>query len=99
MNKGMTLVAGAALLFVGSAFAQEAVLSGIVTKVDKPQGTVRIQYGRPSATSGASSDTSEDFKVADGRLFNAIKAGDKVRFTVEQKDGAKTVTKLEKQSR
>jgi Cu/Ag efflux protein CusF len=30
-------------------------------------------------------------------LFNAIKDGDRISFTVEERDGVKTVTKLQKQ--
>ena len=42
------------------------------------------------------SDLSEDFKVSDGLRFNALQPGDKVQFSVEQANGAKTITKLEK---
>jgi Cu/Ag efflux protein CusF len=49
-----------------------------------------------SINSGLSADTSEDFKVKDGLLFNALQVGDKVKFSAEQENGAKTITKLEK---
>jgi Cu/Ag efflux protein CusF len=91
------LVASAVLTVLGSAaFAQQAMTNGIVTKVDEPQGTIRIQYGQPGTVGGPSSDTSEDFKVKDGLLFSALQAGDKVQFSAEQVDGAKTITELEK---
>ena len=79
-----------------AAVAQQTMTNGIVTKVDELQGTIRIQYGQPGTVGGPSSDTSEDFKVKDGLLFNALQAGDKVQFSAEQADGAKTITKLEK---
>jgi Cu/Ag efflux protein CusF len=99
MNKCTSFFVATALLFMGSpAFTQEGVMTGIVTKVDKPQGTVRIQYGQPSATTGTSVDTSEDFQLNDSSLFNTLHAGDKVRFSVEQRNGAKTIMKVEKRA-
>lgn len=98
MKKSMVFFAAAAALTVlsSAAFAQQAMTNGVVTKVDKPQGTIRIQYGQPGTVGGPSTDTSEDFKVQDGLLFNALQPGDKVQFSVEQANGVKTITKLEK---
>jgi Cu/Ag efflux protein CusF len=98
MKKSMFFFAAAAVLTVLSsdAFAQQAMTSGVVTKVDKPQGTIRIQYTQSGTVGSSSADTSEDFKVSDGLLFNALQPGDKVQFSVEPANGAKTITKLEK---
>jgi Cu/Ag efflux protein CusF len=98
MKKSMFFFAAAAVLTIlgSAAFAQQAMTSGVVTKVDQPQGTIRIQYGQPGTVGGPSADTSEDFKVQDGLLFNALQVGDKVQFSAEQANGAKTITKLEK---
>jgi Cu/Ag efflux protein CusF len=71
-------------------------MSGVVTKGDESQGTIRIQSAQPGTVGGTSADTSEDFKVRDGLLFNALQRGDKVQFSMEQTNGAKTITKLEK---
>ena len=97
MKKSMFLIAAATSLTVltSAAFAQQTMTNGVVTKVDEPHGTIRIQYDQPGTT-GASADTSEDFKVNDGLLFNALKVGDKVQFSAEQATGGKTITKLEK---
>jgi Cu/Ag efflux protein CusF len=98
MKKSTAFIAAAAALAVlsSAAFAQQAMTSGVVTKVDEPHGTIRIQYGQPGTVGGASADTSEDFKVQDGLLFNALQPGDKVQFSVGQANGVKTITKLEK---
>ena len=98
MKKSMFFFAAAATLIVlsSAAFAQQAMTSGVVTKVDEPHGTIRIQYTEPGTVGGPSTDTSEEFKVSDGLLFNALQPGDKVQFSVEQANGAKTITKLEK---
>jgi hypothetical protein len=39
----------------------------------------------------------QEYKLKDPLLFNAIKDGDHISFTVAEKDGVKTVTKLQKQ--
>ena len=98
MKKSMFLIAAATALTVlsSAAFAQQTMTNGVVTKVDEPHGTIRIQYYQAGTVGGPSSDTSEDFKVADGLLFNALKPGDKVQFSAEQVNGGKTITKLEK---
>ncbi len=77
--------------------AQQVMTNGLVTKVDESTGTIRIQYTQPGTVGGSSSDVSEDFKVSAGLMANAPHPGDKVQFTVEQTDGAKTITKLERQ--
>jgi Cu/Ag efflux protein CusF len=38
----------------------------------------------------------DDFKVKDGLVFNALKVGDKIRFAVERVNGEPTITKIEK---
>jgi Cu/Ag efflux protein CusF len=97
MKKRRFIYAAAALTVLSSlAFAQQAMTSGIVTKLDEPQGTIRVQYAQPGTVGGTSADTSEDFKVTDVLLFKALQVGDKVQFSAEQADGVKTITKLDK---
>lgn len=97
MKKSRFFLAAAVLAVLSStAFAQEAMTNGVVIKVDEPQGTIRIQHGQLGTVGGTTADTSEDFKVQDGLLFNALQTGDKVQFSAEQANGAKTITKLER---
>ena len=60
MKKSIFFFAAAAALTVlsSAAFAQQAMTSGIVTKVDETQGTIRIQYSQPGTVGGSSTDTS-----------------------------------------
>src|SRR5450631_4597555 len=69
---------------------------GSVSKIDEPNGTITIQQ-TPDGTVGTSNAASSDFKVQDGLLFNALRAGDKVTFTVDDINGAKTITKLQQE--
>ena len=93
-----SVLAGIAVLALAgsAAFAQQAMMSGVISKVDEAAGKITIHQST-SGTVGSGTAQTEDFKVADGLLFNAVKPGDKVQFSVEDKNGAKTITKLEKQ--
>ena len=77
-----------------SAFAQAADMSsGEIRKVDKSASKITIKHGElknldmPAMTMV--------FQVLDPALLEEAKAGDKVRFVAEQKDGALIVTALE----
>ena len=91
------LAAAAAIVLVSSAASAQQAVTGSITKIDEPKGTITIQQtqsGTVGATAGAAKD---DFKVQDGLLFNAFQVGDKVVFTATETGGVKTITKLEKQ--
>jgi Cu/Ag efflux protein CusF len=81
-------------LVISTASAQQ-VRHGSISKIDEPNGTITIQQ-TPDGTVGTS-NASSDFKVQDGLLFNALRAGDKVTFTVDDINGAKTITKLQQE--
>lgn len=79
-----------------TASAQQAI-TGTVTGIDEPGGTISIQQ-TSSGTVGTNGAASTDsYKVKDGLLFNAVHPGDKVAFSVETINGAKTITRLNKQ--
>jgi Cu/Ag efflux protein CusF len=70
-------------------------LTGTVTKVDEQKGTITIRQTQSGTVGGSSA--AQEFKAQDGLLFNALKLGDKVTFTVSEVNGTKTITKLNKQ--
>ena len=77
------------------ASAQQA-MKGVVTAIDEPAGTISIQQ-TASGTVGASGAAATDsYRVQDGLLFNALHLGDKVAFSAETINGAKTITRLDK---
>lgn len=93
----VSILAAAAAIAIGStALAQQSV-TGTITKVDEPNGKVTIQQTQSGTVGANSSGAADDFKVQDGLMFNALKAGDKVVFTASEIGGVKTVTKIEKQ--
>ena len=97
--KVIQTVAACAVMIVvamSTASAQQAI-KGTVTGIDERGGTISIQQtasGTVGTSGGAATDS---YKVKDGLLFNAVQSGDKVSFSAETIDGAKTITKLEKE--
>jgi Cu/Ag efflux protein CusF len=83
------------VLAMSIASAQQAT-KGVVTGIDEPAGTISIQQ-TGSTTVGASGAPTDSYRVKDGLLFNAVHLGDKVAISVETIDGAKTITRLDKE--
>jgi Cu/Ag efflux protein CusF len=81
-------------LAASTASAQQAI-KGTVTGIDEPAGTISIQQ-KSSGTVGGGAAT-DSYRVKDGLLFNAVHLGDKVAISIETIDGAKTITRLDKE--
>jgi Cu/Ag efflux protein CusF len=97
MKIAEVIVAGATLTFItcSSAIAQQS-FTGTVSKVDEASGRIAIQQSQGGTVGANSGNASEEFKVQDGLMFNALQPGDKVVFTATEIGGARTITKLEK---
>ncbi len=86
-----------ALTLAATAASAQQMLKGSISKVDEANGRITIQL-LPDGTVGSSSaGNTEDFKLQDGLMYNALQSGDKVTFTAETINGAKTITKLQKE--
>lgn len=70
-----------------------AMVDGEVKKIDKDAGKLTIKHG-PLTNLDMPAMTMV-FRVADPTMLEQVKAGDKIRFLAERKNGAITVTKLE----
>lgn len=66
---------------------------GEVRKVDLTQGKVTLRHG-PLENLGMPAMTMV-FKVADPKMLDSLKDGDKVKFTAEKVNGAFTVTAIQ----
>jgi len=66
---------------------------GEVRKLDKAQGKVTLRHG-PLKNLEMPAMTMV-FKVADPKMLDGLKEGDKVKFTAENVNGALTVTAIE----
>ena len=77
----------------GMAPATAPLTDGVVKKVDKAAGEVVIQHG-PLDSIGMPPMTMA-FGVADKAWLDKLKAGDKIRFAAEMKNGAPIVSRYE----
>jgi len=60
-------------------------LRGVIDSVDQRNDTITIRL---------SADTTEQFKVQDGLIFNSVRFGDLVEITVQNTSGTKTIVGL-----
>jgi hypothetical protein len=92
MTIAKSVCAAAALAFIGSAALAQDAKTGMVTQIDRLNGTIAIQQPQ-DGTVGASggSNAAKHYKVQ-GVSLDALHAGDQVSFT----QSGDTVTKIEK---
>lgn len=106
--KLLSLITIAAVAFSGTAFAQTSTADpassadaaaaaptsdGEVRKVDKAQGKITLKHG-PIENLDMPGMTMV-FKVADPKMLDDLKPGDRVKFAASDKGGAITVTAIE----
>ncbi|MCK1642737.1 MULTISPECIES: copper-binding protein [unclassified Bradyrhizobium] len=93
---GMIMAATAALSIAGTSALAQQTRIGMVTKIDRISGTISIK-DMPEGTTGANTGAAtEEFKIQDGARLNALHAGDRVTFAVNDTPGTKTITKIDK---
>src|SRR6516162_11691462 len=101
MKATRIMIAVAAIALCGSALAQQQGSAGTITGINRLTGTVAItptQSGTVGSNTPAPEPApSEEFKVKDGALLDAVHAGDSVTYTVAETGGVKTITKLDRQ--
>ena len=101
MKTTRIMIAVAAIALCGSALAQQQGSAGTITGINRLTGTVAItptQSGTVGSNAPAPEPApSEEFKVKDGALLDAVHAGDSVTYTVAETGGVKTITKLDRQ--
>jgi Cu/Ag efflux protein CusF len=93
------ILAGAAAvtMLASSAFAED--LTGMITRVDRLNGTISIQQTQ-KGTVGASTGSAgalQEYKAKDAAMLDAVHAGDRVSYTATETNGTGTLTKLQKQ--
>ena len=98
MKIAKIILAGtAALTVIGSAALAQQPLTGTITKLNRINGTIAIQPTQSGTVGANSGGAGEEYKVQEGLSLDTVHAGDKVTFSTTEKDGAKTITKLQKQ--
>jgi Cu/Ag efflux protein CusF len=94
----IVLASCAALTLMGSAgWAQQATTgTGTITVIDRISGTVTIRPAQNGTVGANAAAAATEFKVK-GVSLDDVHAGEIVKYSVTETDGAKTITKLEKQ--
>ncbi|MES2249385.1 MAG: copper-binding protein [Pseudomonadota bacterium] len=89
------LTALSAALLAATAFAQAALPSvdGEVRKIDTEANKITLRHG--DIPNLDMTGMTMIFRVKDPALLAKVKAGDKVRFTVDKVDGALTVLSID----
>lgn len=93
------MLAVAVLASIGSAAWAQETRTGMITQIDRLNGTIAIQQlqdGTVGATGGSSAV--KQYKVQ-GSSLEALHAGDQVSFSATQSGGLDTITKIEKKKR
>ena len=98
MKIAKIMLAGtAALTIIGSAALAQQALTGTVTKVDRINRSVAIKQTQSGTVGANTGGAAEEFKAQEGLSLDTLHAGDTVTFSAAEKDGIKTITKLQKQ--
>lgn len=110
MKTAKIMLAGLAALTLGSAASAQQAMTGTVTRIDRTDGTIAIQLHRTatqSGTVGANTGSAKTDGKADGppeelktkiqgNLLNILHAGDRVKFSLTDAGGTKTITNVER---
>lgn len=97
MKKAIHTVAAAtfaAILSISAVNAQSNAVQGEVRKIDEAAGKITLKHG-PIKNLDMPGMTMV-FQVRDATLLDNLAAGDKIKFTAEQQQGAYVVTGVEK---
>ena len=99
---GIILAGCAAFIALGSAASAQTAMTGTVTRIDRIDGTIAIQLQRAPAQTGTvganTGGPAEEVKTrVQGNLLNMLHAGDRVKFSITDAGGSKTISNLERQ--
>jgi Cu(I)/Ag(I) efflux system periplasmic protein CusF len=88
----------AAFLLVASigAFAQDAMVKGVVKKIDSAAGKITLTSGPIKSLDMDEDNMTMVFHVQDPAMLKQVKVGDKVQFQADDVNGQITVTRLQK---
>ena len=107
MKTARIMLAGLAALTLGSVASAQQPMGGTVTRIDRIDGTIAIQLQKAppqSGTVGANTggtktdEPAEELKTkVQGNLLNVLHAGDRVKFSLTEAGGTKSISNVERQ--
>jgi Cu(I)/Ag(I) efflux system protein CusF len=84
------------LTFSPPSLSQEILVDGQVVEIDEAAEKITLTHGPIQSLGINEGGKTDEFKVKDGLVFNALKVGDKIRFAAERVNGEPTITIIEK---
>ncbi|MDO8979028.1 MAG: copper-binding protein [Afipia sp.] len=92
------ILAGTAVLtIISSAALAQQPLTGMITKIDRINGTIAIQQEQSGTVGANTGGAAEELKAPDRSSLDSVHVGDKVTYSTKETGGIKTITKLQKQ--
>ena len=99
MGTTRIILASAAVItmLASSAFADD--MTGMVTRIDRLNGTISIQQIQKGTVGGSAGGAGamQEYKTKDAAMLDAVHAGDRVTYSATDTSGTGTLTKLQKQ--
>jgi len=95
-NKLPASILAISLLASTAVFAQDAMVSGEVKKVDETAKKITLKHGAIKNLGMEEDGMTMVFKVKDPAMLKQVKAGDKVQFTAERGDDGIAITRIQK---
>lgn len=77
-----------------AAAAELSVVDGEVKKIDKETGKITVRHGEIANLNMAA--MTMVFRTRDAAMLDAVKAGDKIKFSADRVNGAVTIVQLQK---
>ncbi|WP_315765594.1 MULTISPECIES: copper-binding protein [unclassified Bradyrhizobium] len=98
MRAATIILVGIAAVAIGvPAIAAEQGATGLVTGINRLNGTISIQRIQTGTVGANGSGAAEEFKIKDNAMVENVHAGDRVTFATSDNGGSKTITKLDRQ--
>jgi Cu/Ag efflux protein CusF len=88
--------ATAVIILTSAALAQQGT-NGMVTQIDRLNGTMAIQETQSGTVGASGGGASQQYKVQDAQLLENFHAGDRVTFSTTENNGVKTITTMQRQ--
>lgn len=92
------ILAVCAALAPGAAASAQQAMTGTVTRIDRIEGTIAIQATQTGTVGANTGGAGDEFKAkVAGGLLETLHAGDRVKFSLTEAGGARTITNVERQ--
>ena len=95
--KALKIATAVALLATAAvAYAQNAMVTGEVKKLDEAAGKITLKHGPIKNLDMDEDSMTMVFRVQDPSMLKQVKVGDKVQFEAERAAAGITITKMQK---